>query len=200
MSGLPRRTLDQARVIECASSLADLEGFDAVTLTRVANELGVRQPALYRHVDGYDDLVKQLALRGREKLARSLTEAAIGVSGPDAVVAIGRAWREVVRTHPGLYAATDRCPCAGDVELEEAVERIVAVIARALGSFSIDEDERVHVARGLRSSFHGFSHLESGDGHPHEHDLDDTFDHLLELLIAGIRHLERNSALDSLAD
>ena len=33
MSGLPRRTLDQAQVIECASSLADLEGFDAVTLT-----------------------------------------------------------------------------------------------------------------------------------------------------------------------
>ena len=200
MSGSPRRTLDQAQVIECASALADSEGFDAVTLTRVANELGVRQPALYRHVDGYDDLVKLLALRGRAKLASSLTEAAIGVSGEDAVVAIGRAWRELVRTHPGLYAATDRYPCAGDVELEEAVERIVAVIARALGSFSIDEDERVHVARGLRSSFHGFSHLESGDGHPHEHDLDDTFDHLLELLIAGIRHLERDSALDSLAD
>lgn len=193
MTVLHKRTLNPAQVIECASVIADREGFDAVTLTRVADELGVRQPALYRHVNGYDDLVQLLALRGREKLANALTEAAVGVSGEDAVVAIGRAWREVVRTHPGLYAATDRYPCAGNVELEEAVERIVAIIARALGSFSIDEAERVHVARGLRSSFHGFSHLESGDGHPHEHDLDDTFDHLLELLIAGIRHLERES-------
>ena len=194
MSGLPKRTLDQAQVIRCASSLADREGFEAVTLTRLAEELGVRQPALYRHVDGYDELVKQLALRGRETLAGSLAEAAIGVSGPDAVVAVGRAWRDVVKAHPGLYAATDRHPCAGDVELEEAVERIVGIIARSLGGFSLDEAERVHVARGLRSSFHGFAHLESGDGHPHEHDLDDTFDHLLELLIAGIRHLESDSA------
>lgn len=189
-----RAVLDAAQVIECASELADSEGFDAVTLTRVAEQLGVRQPALYRHVDSYDDLVKLLALRGREILAAALTEAAIGVAGEDAVVAIGRAWREVVRVHPGLYAATDRYPCAGDVELEQAVERIVTIIAQALSGFSIDAQQRVHVARGLRSSFHGFSHLESGDGHPHEHDLDDTFDHLLELVIAGIRDLERESA------
>ena len=187
----PRRTLDSARVVECAAALADREGFDAVTLTRVAEELGVRQPALYRYVDGIDALTKMLALRGREILAEALAEAAIGVSGADAVVAIGRAWREGVRTHPGLYAATDRYPCAGDADLEQAVERIVAIIARSLGSFSIDDVQRVHVARGMRSSFHGFAHLESGDGHPHEYDLDDSFDHLLELLIAGIRRLER---------
>ncbi|MCQ3815196.1 MAG: WHG domain-containing protein [Acidimicrobiia bacterium] len=190
MTLLDRRTLDSSQVIECAATLADAEGFEAVTLTRVADELGVRQPALYRHVDGYDALIKCLALRGRELLADALTETAVGVSGNAAVVAIGRAWRALVKKHPGLYAATDRYPCAGDLELEDAVERIVAIVARALASFDLDEDERMHVARGLRSAFHGFAHLESGNGHPHEHDLDDSFDHLLELLIAGIRHLE----------
>lgn len=193
MALLDRRTLDTSQVIESAATVADREGFDAVTLTRIAEELGVRQPALYRHVDGYDELVKQLALRGREILAQALTEAAIGVSGSGAVVAIGRAWRNVVRTHPGLYAATDHYPCAGDAELEEAVERIVTILARALASFQIDEEEKMHVARGLRSAFHGFSHLESGKGHPHEQDLDDTFDHLMELLIAGINRLEREN-------
>ena len=48
--------LDSQRVIDEAALLADSEGLDAVTLTKVAERLGVRQPALYRHVEGFDDL------------------------------------------------------------------------------------------------------------------------------------------------
>ena len=46
-----RRTLDTDQVVSSAAALADTEGLDVVTLTRVAERLGVRQPALYRHVD-----------------------------------------------------------------------------------------------------------------------------------------------------
>lgn len=183
--------LDKDKVVAAAAELADTEGIDAVTLTRVADALGVRQPALYRHVDGYDDLIRSLGLLGREILANDLAESAIGVSGDEAVQAVGHAWRAMVKRHPGIYAATDRYPCAGDPELENAVERIVEIIGQALLSYDLDDEHRVHAARTLRSAFHGFAHLEAGDGHPHPHDLDDTFDHMLELLVAGIRHLEQ---------
>ncbi len=183
-------SLDSQRVLDEAAVLADEEGLDAVTLTKIANRLGVRQPALYRHVASYDDLIRSLGLRGRELLAERLNRAALGVAGPAAVRALGAAWRAVVQESPGQYAATDRYPCAGDDELEAAVERIVTIIAASLGSFDLTESERIHVARGLRSAFHGFAHLESGDGHPHPHDLEETFSGLIDLLIAGIHHLE----------
>ncbi len=176
-------------MIDTATVLADAEGLDAVSLTRVAKILGVRQPALYRHVDGYDDLLRSLGLLGRVKLAEALSAAAIGVSGEKAVRAVGRAWRALVRDHPGLYAATDRYPCAGDPELESAVEAVLDIIARVLSGFELADTERIHVARGLRSALHGFAHLESGDGHPLPHDPTETFDHLLDLLIAGIHKL-----------
>ena len=192
-----RATLDSEKVIDEAASVADADGLDAVTLTRVAERLGVRQPALYRHVDGYDDLIRSLGLRGRELLAERLSTAAQGVAGPAVVRALGDAWRGVVRDAPGLYAATDRYPCAGDPELEDAVENIVTIISRSLGSFELDESQRIHVARGLRSSFHGFAHLESGDGHPLPHDLEESFAGLIDLLVAGIRQLE--SAADTAA-
>lgn len=184
---MARIPLDQDRVVEAAMVIADADGLDGLTLTRVAKQLGVRQPALYRHVDSYQHLLRLLSLRGRERLASAMSEAAIGVSGDEAVAAVGRAWRGAVLANPGLYEATDRYPCAGDEELEEAVERIVDVIAQALTGFELDEDHRVHSARALRSAFHGFCHLEAGDGHPHPHDLDDTFDGLIGLLCAGIR-------------
>lgn len=188
---MARRTLDTNQVVDAAARIADSTGIETVTLTRVADELGVRQPALYRHIDGYDALIRSLGLRAREILGARLSEAAIGVAGADAVRAVGREWRAVVAEHPGLYAATDRYPCAGDAELEEAVERIVDVIALSLAGFDLDETHRVHAARSLRSALHGFAHLESGDGHPHPEDLDDSFDELLTLLIAGVRNLER---------
>ena len=183
------RALDETTVLDTAATIADDEGLDAVTLTRVAKELGITQPALYRHVEGYDGLLRGLGLRGRKILAERLQHAALGVSECDAVRAVGHAWRQMVRDHPGLYAATDRYPCAGDAELEAAVDAIVAILGQALVGFELDRDERVHAARALRSAFHGFSHLESGDGHPEPHDLDDTFEHILVLLCAGIDRL-----------
>ena len=193
-SNIVRRPLDAERVVAAAAALADAEGLDKLTLTRVADTLGVRQPALYRHVEGYDDLVRSLSLRGREMLAARLADAAVGLSGDDAVAAVGHSWRKMVRDHPGIYAATDRYPCAGDAELEAAVERVLGVLGQVLRGYDLSEDDRVHAARTLRSAFHGFSHLESGDGHPLPHDPDDTFDHLVQLLCAGVHRLSRNTA------
>ena len=192
-----RTPLDSARVIATAARIADSEGLDRLTLTRVADELGVRQPALYRHVDGYDDLLRSLSLRGREILAQRLADAAVGLSGDDSVAAVGHAWRQMVRDHPGIYAATDRYPCAGDAELEAAVEWVLSVLGQTLRGYDLSEEDRVHAARALRSAFHGFSHLESGDGHPLPHDPEDTFEHLVQLLCAGIHRLSRNPPMST---
>ena len=192
-SGSTRRSLDSETVISTAARIADEAGLDKLTLTRVADALGVRQPALYRHVGGYDDLIRSLSLLGREILAKKLSDSAVGLAGDDAVAAVGHAWRAMVRDHPGIYAATDRYPCAGDPELESAVEQVLAVVGQALRAYDLSEEDRVHAARTLRSAFHGFSHLESGDGHPLPHDPEDTFTHLVELLCAGIERLARTS-------
>ncbi len=196
-TGSPRLPLDSAKVIATAAEIADTEGLDRLTLTRVADELSVRQPALYRHIGGYDDLLRSLSLRGREILAQKLADAAIGLSGDDSVAAVGHAWRQMVRDHPGIYAATDRYPCAGDAELEAAVEWVLAVLGQTLRGYDLTDEDRVHAARALRSAFHGFSHLESGDGHPLPHDPEDTFEHLVELLCAGIQRLSRKPALST---
>jgi len=185
-----RRPLDELQVVEAAAGLADSEGLDSLTLTRLARELGVRQPALYRHVDSFDGLVRSLGLIGREVLADVLGAAAIGLSRDDAVEAVGLAWRRVARERPGIYAATDRYPCAGDPELEQAVEKVVEILGRALGGYRLDDDQRVHAARTLRSAFHGFAHLEAGDGHPLSQDLDDSFHQMIQLICAGIRSME----------
>lgn len=185
--------LTPSQVIDCASRIADAEGIDAVTLTRVANELHVRQPALYRHIDGIEALWKALALRARELLVAQLTQSAIGRSGEDAVRAVASAWRQFVHDHPGLYTATDRVAVAGDPELEASIDRVVGVLALVLGSYALGPAPAVHAARSLRSALHGFVVLEKDHGHPEPFGLDESFEHLVTLLVAGVQAIADQS-------
>ena len=191
---MPRQQLSVELVVESAADIANTEGLDALSLTGVAKRLGTSQPALYRYVDSYDSLIRALGLLGRQVLADRLAQSAVGLSGDDAVRAMGEAWRSTVRDHPGLYAATDRYPCAGDPELEAAVDRIVEILGRGLASYELSEDATVHAGRALRSAFHGFSHLEAGDGHPLGQDVDESFEDLILLLCRGVRRMAADAA------
>lgn len=184
-----REQLSFELIVDTARAIADAEGLDAVSLSRVARELGSSQPALYRHIGSYPELVRALGLQCRELLATRLTDAAAGLAGDDAVAAMAAAWRKLVQDHPGAYAATDRYPCAGDPELEVAVQGIVDILSRALLAYDLTDEQRIDVARTLRSALHGFSHLETGDGHPLDQDLDASFGALVQLLCRGIRTL-----------
>ncbi|MEU8530880.1 MULTISPECIES: TetR/AcrR family transcriptional regulator [Streptomyces] len=52
----PRASLTPQRIAAVAVELADGEGIGAVTMRRIAAELGVAPMAAYRHVDGKDEL------------------------------------------------------------------------------------------------------------------------------------------------
>jgi AcrR family transcriptional regulator len=60
----PRRTaLDRERIVEAAIAIADAEGLDAVTMRRIARELGTGPMSLYRHVPDKEAL-KSLMIDG----------------------------------------------------------------------------------------------------------------------------------------
>ena len=65
---MPRAGLDSDAVVAAAAALADAEGLERLTLARLAQQLGVRSPSLYAHVDGLEDLRTRLAIRGARQL------------------------------------------------------------------------------------------------------------------------------------
>ncbi len=173
-----------------AAAIADAEGIDAVTLSRLAVDAGVKQPALYRHVSGIDELRKLLSLRARDLLVETLTSAVNGRHRDDAVLAVARAWREFVQTHPGLYSATDRVPSVGDTDIEASLAQVVAALTSALNGYRLSDAQRAHCARSLRSALHGFCVLEKDHGHPEPYALDRSLQNLVELFCRGIETLE----------
>ncbi|MFD2079871.1 TetR/AcrR family transcriptional regulator, tetracycline repressor protein [Actinopolymorpha cephalotaxi] len=56
----PKR-IDRAAIVSAAIEVLDERGLDALSLRTIAARLGVRQPALYRHVDSKVDLLADVA-------------------------------------------------------------------------------------------------------------------------------------------
>jgi AcrR family transcriptional regulator len=183
---MPRVGLDSDAVVDAAARLADAEGLQAVTLARLAAELGVRSPSLYAHVVGLDDLHRRLATRGTRELAAELQEAAAGRAGTDALTAVAYSYRAYAAAHPGTYAALQKAPDPEDEEATAAATRVVGVVVAVLRGYGLEGDDAIHATRIVRSALHGFVTLQSTGGFGLSLDLDETFARLVRLLDHGL--------------
>jgi DNA-binding transcriptional regulator YhcF (GntR family) len=59
-AGVPKQALNREQVLRTAITIADSEGLDAVSMRRLATELGVGPMSLYRHVANKEELVTQM--------------------------------------------------------------------------------------------------------------------------------------------
>jgi AcrR family transcriptional regulator len=195
---VPRAGLDPEAVVVAAAAIADADGLEAVTLARLAGELGVRTPSLYSHVGGLDDLRRRLAARGARELADAMQEAAAGRAAGDALHAVAAAYREYARAHPGSYAAAQQAallraggeragrPARGG-DGAEAGARAVRVVTAILAGYGLEGDDAIHATRAVRAALHGFAALEGGGGFGIALAVDETFERLVDLLDRGLQ-------------
>ena len=71
----PKPGLSLGRIVEAAVRVADTEGLDAVSMGRVAAELGTAPMSLYRHVSAKEELLTMMvdAAWGRPRTGRCRT-------------------------------------------------------------------------------------------------------------------------------
>ena len=130
----PRPAFDLARLADTAVKVADAEGLEAVSMHRIAAELGLTKMALYRYVNG------------KTELMAIMIEAAVGTP-PDLSGAAG--WRAKLEEYArGLSAAWQRHPWLPSVTVGDRVmgPREAAWSERALSALSdtpLTERERL---------------------------------------------------------
>ncbi|MCA0755632.1 WHG domain-containing protein [Paenibacillus sp. N4] len=183
----PRKGLDLPAIVEAAAEIADASGFEEVTLASLAQKLGVRSPSLYNHVNGLPELRVRLAVHGLKKLNEAISAALDGKTGDEAMHAVAAAYLSFARSHPGLYALTLRAPCAEHTEYAEAASALVDLLVRTLRYYNLDEEQAIHVVRGLRSYLHGFAHIESQGGFGLPHAVDESMEIVMQIYLNGLR-------------
>jgi AcrR family transcriptional regulator len=100
------RTERVSQILAAARGLIETEGADALTMRRLADELGIKAPSLYNHLPGRDavvtELVDETLFESGDQLHSALSAPAIDAAG-GAVPALLAAYRTFGREHPNLY-------------------------------------------------------------------------------------------------
>ncbi len=183
MSG--RRGLSAHAVVAAATAIVDTHGAEALTLSRVAKELGVKPPSLYNHVASLETLRRDIAMQALRELGSRLGAAAMGRAGRDALHAIAAAFRAYASEHPGLYGLTAQARPEDEEYARASLAAAEPVIA-VLRSYDLDEVAAIHATRTLRASLHGFVALENIGGFGLDVDVDDSFTWLVDTLAATL--------------
>jgi AcrR family transcriptional regulator len=179
--------LSEDLLVKAAVDLIDEEGIGSLSLARLAERLGVRSPSLYKHISGLEGLHQGIALWGVRELGRSMSRAAVGKSGDEAVMALAQAYRSFAKEHPGIMPLLIQAPDPTQHALEAASAEILTTIQAVLVPFGLAERELLHAIRGLRSVVHGFVALEAGGGFGLPVDIESSFRYLMESFIRGLR-------------
>lgn len=93
-----------------------------------------------------------------------MTRAAVGLSGREALLAIGRAYRGFALEHPGQYLAMQTPADPADAEHGAAGGAVVATVVAVLSGYGLTGDDALHATRGIRALIHGFVGLEAAGG------------------------------------
>ena len=91
-----RAPVSLERALEVALSVADGEGIEAVTMRRLARELGVEAASLYHHIRGKDEILDGLV----DEVAGEIELPAPSASWRTAIGQRARNTRAVLRRHP----------------------------------------------------------------------------------------------------
>ncbi|MBA3737781.1 MAG: TetR/AcrR family transcriptional regulator [Actinobacteria bacterium] len=205
-----REPLTRDRVIEAALRVMDEEGLDAVSMRRVAREVGVEAMSLYHHVEDKEDLLDGIC-----------EHIMAGFEFPDPVEDWAenckrgaRAWRRLLQAHPAVMRlfAEQRGPTRS-IESMRPMEFALRIL-RASGLSDRDTAQAFHAFGGYIQGFvimelgsiaggsdeeHTKMHAELADTLPDEFpslravsryfaecDSDEQFEFGLDLLMRGL--------------
>lgn len=185
---MPRVGLTPQAVVEEAERMVDESGFEGLTLAALAGRLGVKQPSLYKHIDGVAGLRRAITIRAASELTEVLSRAAVGRSRGDAVMALAGAYRKWALAHPGRYQLTQVGLDAEDAELAKVAVDFIQMLTSVLSGFGLAGEDAVDAIRGIRSALHGFVSLEAGGGFAMPLDIDRSFQRLVAALITALDH------------
>jgi AcrR family transcriptional regulator len=159
-------------VVMAARRLLEEEGAGALTMRRLAEQLGIKAPSLYKHLPDKAALEAAIIATGLEEAAARFEQAVDSATtggdaageGATAISALAAAYREFALAHPHLYRLMHNGPLPRRHLPAGVEDRAAAPVLRVAGSRAR--------ARALWAFAHGMVMLELDQRFPPDADLD----------------------------
>lgn len=185
-------SLSKRDVIEAAIACIEKEGESALGVNRVARELGIKPPAIYKHLQGNTELKKAVAIAIYQRYFAQLKLKTLDLDEPRTLLkAGGLATRDFARAHPGLFRVMMQFQLQPeDPDSALVIKESQNMFKALLDSQNLSEDKLIDIMRMVNAAIVGFISLEQTGLLTLPRSTGDSFEVMLDALPFAIAHIK----------
>ncbi len=118
------RTQIRARILDAARELFAAEGYDAVTMRRVAERIEYTPPVIYQHFADKATLIREICIEDFRALAHAFQAVAKIEDPVDRLQALAECYVDFALEHPNQYRLMFMSPRPSDVDLGRTMHEL----------------------------------------------------------------------------
>lgn len=198
MMGRPKKenSLTPQDVVNAAISCIDQEGEAALGVNRVARELGIKPPAIYKHVDGNAGLQQACAISIWQDYLAAFQEQLLCITEPELLLKTGaQITRSYAKKHSARYAVMMGYQLKPTHPEEAAIiERSLQLFRSSLNLGNLSQDTVIDIMRMVNAAIYGFIIREQSDLMTLTRSPDESYEVMLNALLVAVRHVQQGAA------
>lgn len=189
------KSLAPQDVINAAIDCLDREGEAALGVNRVAKALGIKPPAIYKHLDGNTGLRRAVALEIWHDYLSDCQQQIASVTTPhELLLTSAQAIRNFAKLYPARYAVMMQYQLRpSDAEELVVIQTSLQMLRQSLQLDDSSADTVIDVMRMVNAAIYGFITREKSDLMTLNRCPDDSYTVMLEGLLVAIEHIRSKS-------
>jgi AcrR family transcriptional regulator len=162
-------------------------------VNRVARFLGIKPPAIYKHLDGNTALRRVVALTVWQQYIVWCRQRTHGLNEPQALLrAGGQATRNFARAYPNRYRVMIQFQInPADPQTAPLLQEIFSFLKRVLQSYNLSETKLIDAMRIVNAAITGFIALEQAGLMTLERSPDASYQVMLDALVVAIQYIQQ---------
>jgi AcrR family transcriptional regulator len=191
---LKENSLTPQDVIKAAIDCLDKEGESALGVNRVARELGIKPPAIYKHLDGNAGLRRAVALEIWRNYLTDYQSQTTAISEPSALLRIGaQATRNFAKLYPARYTVMMQYQLRPtDPEEAKIIYDSLCLFKKSLQLYELSDDPLIDTMRMVNAAIYGFIVRENSELMTLSRSPDRSYEVMLDALVVAIEYIQRS--------
>lgn len=157
---MPRQGLTRETIVQIAALLVEEEGYENLTLHKLAAKLNIKPASLYTHIKGIDELYESLGYLALSQLSAKILDVLKEKDRGEALRAVAVSYYGYAKHNPEMYRIIMKVPHSNSEKLVEAGRNVKSILFEILSQYTKEQSEIIYYSRYYHSILHGFISLE----------------------------------------
>lgn len=191
---LKENSLTPQDVIRAAIDCLDKEGESALGVNRVARELGIKPPAIYKHLDGNTGLRRAVALEIWRNYLTDYQSQTTDINEPRDLLRIGaQATRNFAQRYPARYMVMMQYQLRPtDPEEAKVIYDALHSFKKSLQLYELSDDALIDTMRMVNAAIYGFIVRENSELMTLNRSTDRSYEVMLDALLVAIEYIQKS--------